>query len=205
MKAATAEWQSAGKVQRLWKHDASLWTNTDEAKWLGWLDVTGQQIVDVAKLKRLAEDVKREGFSDVLLLGMGGSSLCPEVLEKTFGRVAGFPQIHVLDSTDPAQVKAFEKRVDLAKTLFIVSSKSVTTLEPNIFKQYFLSGQSRLWAPKKLVAALWRSPIPDRRCSRSLKGITSVTSSRLPTIGGRYSSPLGFRDGSCGGDWFRRC
>ncbi len=68
---------------------------------------------------------------------MGGSSLCPEVLDKTFGHVAGFPQLHVLDSTDPAQVKAFEGKVDLAKTLFVVSSKSGSTLEPNIFKQYF--------------------------------------------------------------------
>jgi glucose-6-phosphate isomerase len=68
---------------------------------------------------------------------MGGSSLCPGVLRMTFGKIAGYPELHVLDSTDPAQVKAFENKVDLAKTLFIVSSKSGSTLEPNIFKQYF--------------------------------------------------------------------
>ena len=68
---------------------------------------------------------------------MGGSSLCPEVLRMTFGKIDGFPELHVLDSTDPAQVKAFESKVDLANTLFIVSSKSGSTLEPNIFKQYF--------------------------------------------------------------------
>src|SRR5216684_4950643 len=68
---------------------------------------------------------------------MGGSSLCPEVLRMTFGRIPGFPELHVLDSTDPAQVKAFEGQIDISKTLFIVSSKSGSTLEPNIFKQYF--------------------------------------------------------------------
>src|SRR5438046_5970684 len=68
---------------------------------------------------------------------MGGSSLCPEVLRMTFGKIAGFPELHVLDSTDPAQIKALEQKIELAKTLFVVSSKSGTTLEPNIFKQYF--------------------------------------------------------------------
>ena len=76
------------------------------------------------------------GFEHVLL-GMGGSSLCPQVLRKTFGRIADYPELHVLDSTDPAQVRAFERALDIPKTLFIVSSKSGTTLEPNIFKQYF--------------------------------------------------------------------
>src|SRR5439155_24205894 len=82
-------------------------------------------------------EIHKEKFRDILLLGMGGSSLCPEVLAKTFGHISGFPKLHVLDSTDPAQVKTFEKKIDLAKTIFIVSSKSGSTLEPNIFKQYF--------------------------------------------------------------------
>ncbi|PYM60781.1 MAG: transaldolase, partial [Candidatus Rokuibacteriota bacterium] len=83
------------------------------------------------------EDVKRAGFKHILLLGMGGSSLCPELLRMTFGRLPGFPELHVLDSTDPAQVRAFERRIELKDTLFIVSSKSGSTLEPNIFEQYF--------------------------------------------------------------------
>ena len=69
---------------------------------------------------------------------MGGSSLCPDVLARTFGRFEGRPELLVLDSTDPAQIRAIEARVDLRKTLFIVSSKSGTTLEPNILKDYFL-------------------------------------------------------------------
>src|SRR5260370_18469817 len=68
---------------------------------------------------------------------MGGSSLCPEVLRLTFGKIKGFPELHVLDSTDPAQIKAIEARLDLKRTICIVSSKSGSTLEPNIYKQYF--------------------------------------------------------------------
>ena len=131
------DWRAAGKVRRLWQRDASLWTGTDEANWLAWLGITEKQIANLDSLRQLAKEVKAEGFTDILLLGMGGSSLCPEVLEKTFGRISGFPQLHVLDSTDPAQIKAFESQVNLSKTLFVVSSKSGTTLEPNIYKQYF--------------------------------------------------------------------
>src|SRR5215467_10947396 len=131
------DWRASGKVRRLWQRDASLWTNTDESKWLGWLDVAEKQLEKKDQFQKLAEEVKEEKFSDILLLGMGGSSLCPEVLEKTFGHIQGFPKLHVLDSTDPAQIKTFEKKINLANTLFVVSSKSGSTLEPNIFKQYF--------------------------------------------------------------------
>jgi transaldolase/glucose-6-phosphate isomerase len=131
------DWRASGKVRRLWQQDASLWTNEDEAKWLGWLGVTDEQLANAAKLKALADEVKSGGFSDILLLGMGGSSLCPEVLALTFPQTAGFPRLHILDSTDPAQIRSIERQVDLAKTLFIVSSKSGSTLEPNIYKQYF--------------------------------------------------------------------
>ncbi|HVO59651.1 MAG TPA: bifunctional transaldolase/phosoglucose isomerase [Terriglobales bacterium] len=131
------DWRAAGKVTRLWARDASLWTNSDESKWMGWLGITDEQEAHEGSLRKIAEEAKAGAFRDILLLGMGGSSLCPEVLAMTFGHIAGYPRLHVLDSTDPAQVKAFEKKIDLAKTLFIVSSKSGSTLEPNIFKQYF--------------------------------------------------------------------
>jgi len=131
------DWRASGNVRRLWQHDASLWTGEDEANWLGWLDVTDEQLANAAKLKEFANEVKRAGFSDILLLGMGGSSLCPEVFALTFGQTPGFPRLHILDSTDPAQIRSVEKKLDLAKTLFIVSSKSGSTLEPNIYKQYF--------------------------------------------------------------------
>ena len=92
---------------------------------------------DVDRLIAFAKDVKQRGFTDLVLLGMGGSSLGPEVLGKTFGLQPGWPRFHMLDSTDPAQIKAIEQAVDLGKTLFLVSSKSGSTLEPNIFMDYF--------------------------------------------------------------------
>jgi len=137
VQASLKDWRTAGKVKRLWARDASLWTGKDEDNWLGWLGITDDQLAHVEHLKKIAEEVKATGFAHAALLGMGGSSLCPEVMRLTFGKIAGFPELHVLDSTDPAQIKAFESRLDLTNTLFIVSSKSGGTLEPNIFKQYF--------------------------------------------------------------------
>jgi transaldolase/glucose-6-phosphate isomerase len=137
VKAAVAEFESGGKVRRLWQGDAALWTGEDEAKWLGWLDIVENQLTHPEVFEKLAEDIKSAGFKHALLLGMGGSSLCPEVLKMTFGKMACFPEMFVLDSTDPAQVKTFEKKIDIANTIFIVSSKSGSTLEPNIFKEYF--------------------------------------------------------------------
>jgi transaldolase / glucose-6-phosphate isomerase len=121
----------------LWAQDASLWTGADENRWLGWLGITEDQLAHLDHFKQLAQEVRDLKFSHVLLLGMGGSSLCPEVMKLTFGKIAGFPELLVLDSTDPAQINAIEHKIDLLKTLFIVSSKSGGTLEPNIFKQYF--------------------------------------------------------------------
>lgn len=136
--AAAADWQK-GKIERLWARDASLWTNKDESKWLGWLDIVERQQKELARFRSLAEDIRGAGFQHALLLGMGGSSLCPEVLSETFGRQPGFPHLTIVDSTDPAQVLAAEQSVDLKKTVVIVSSKSGSTLEPNILKQYFLA------------------------------------------------------------------
>src|SRR5438045_4099696 len=137
VQAALEDWRKEGKVRRLWAADASLWTEADEANWLGWLEIVDKQLKGIAHLQDFADDVKRSGFRDVLLLGMGGSSLCPEVFAETFGSKPGYPKLHVLDSTDPAQIRHFESRIDVARTLFLVSSKSGSTLEPNIFKQYF--------------------------------------------------------------------
>ena len=139
------DWRASGKVRRLWQGDASLWTDDDEANWLGWLGITDEQLAGAAKLSDLANEVKSAGFSDILLLGMGGSSLCPEVLALTFPQTPGFPRLHILDSTDPAQIRSVEKKVNLAKTLFIVSSKSGSTLEPNIYKQYFFERVQQTW------------------------------------------------------------
>ncbi len=132
------EWQKEDKIARIWAKDASVWTNEDEAKWLGWLDVVETELNHLQKYRDFAEDAKN--FSDIVLLGMGGSSLCPEVFSITFGK----SNFHILDSTVPAQIKTLESKIDLAKTLFIVASKSGSTLEPNTFKQYFFERVSEI-------------------------------------------------------------
>jgi glucose-6-phosphate isomerase len=134
---AVADWQSNNKVDRFWQKDASLWTAGGEENWLGWIDIVERQRQDLANLSELGADVETGGFQTVLLLGMGGSSLCPEVLAETFGRQPEFPALRILDSTDPAQVKAVRDSLNLGETLVIVASKSGSTLEPNILKQYF--------------------------------------------------------------------
>lgn len=127
------DWRENNGVGRIWARDASVWTADDEHKWLGWLDIVDEELSDLQKYRDLAQDIDGAGFKDVLLMGMGGSSLCPEVLSMTFGK----SQFHILDSTDPAQISSIESKLNLGKTLFIVASKSGSTLEPNCFKQYF--------------------------------------------------------------------
>jgi len=187
------DWRASGKVRRLWQGDASLWTGTDEANWLGWLSITEKQIANADNLRRLAEEVKREAFTDILLLGMGGSSLCPEVLDKTFNRIAGFPQLHVLDSTDPAQIKAVESQVNLAKTLFVVSSKSGTTLEPNIYKQYFFERLKQVVGAEKAGSHFIAITDPGSK----MQQVAEADRFRHifygnPSIGGRYSALSNF-------------
>ncbi len=128
-----AEWQQHGLIARVWARDATVWTGDDENKWLAWLDVVDEQLAQAQKYRDLHGDIQSAGFTDVLLMGMGGSSLCPEVLAFTFGKA----NFHILDSTVPTQVKTVENKLVLTKTLFIVASKSGSTLEPNCFKQYF--------------------------------------------------------------------
>jgi transaldolase / glucose-6-phosphate isomerase len=107
--AALREWTKERKVERLWARDANLWTGGSEASWLGWLEIVDEQLRRVDELRRVAEDVRQAGFTHALLLGMGGSSLCPEVLRMTFGALPGWPELSVLDSTDPAQVRAAQR------------------------------------------------------------------------------------------------
>ena len=193
VKHSLNEWRAHGNVTRLWGRDASLWTGSDEAQWLGWLDVVNDQLAHVDRLIQLTETSRISGFSHVLLLGMGGSSLCPEVMTMTFGKTAGFPELHVLDSTDPAQVKAFESKIDLKKTLFIVSSKSGSTLEPNILKQYFFSRVEELLGRPEAGHRFIAITDPGSKMQRTAEddGFRDVFFGR-PTIGGRYSALSNF-------------
>ena len=193
VKATTAEWQSASKMQRLWQRDATLWTGSDEANWLGWLDIVDEQIAQHDQLSKLAKEVQQRGFQHVLLLGMGGSSLCPEVLRMTFGRSTHFPNLHVLDSTDPAQVKAFEHQIDIPKTLFVVSSKSGSTLEPNIFKQYFFERTKQAVGVTKAGSHFIAITDPGSKMQQVAETdrFLHVFFGR-PSIGGRYSALSNF-------------
>ena len=193
VKSTISEWQSGGKVKRLWDHDASLWTGEDESKWLGWLDIVEEQIAHQDQLQKFAKEVQARAFEHILLLGMGGSSLCPEVLRMTFGRIPHFPTLHVLDSTDPAQVKAFEHQVDLAKTIFIVSSKSGSTLEPNIFKQYFFERAKQAVGADKVGSHFVAVTDPGSKMQQVAEGdhFLHVFFGR-PSIGGRYSALSNF-------------
>jgi len=191
--ASLDDWKKNNKVGRLWQKDASLWTNTDEANWLGWLTITEEQLANIATFKRLAAEVKKAKFKHVLLLGMGGSSLCPEVLRMTFGKVAGFPQLHVLDSTDPVQIKALEKKLDLKKTLCIVSSKSGSTLEPNIFKQYFFERVKKAVGEKLVGSRFVTVTDPSSKMQQVAEGDKFwKIFAGVPSIGGRYSALSNF-------------
>ena len=181
-------WRKEGRIRRLWAGDKSLWTGSDEDKWGGWLSVVERELADIGRLQGFASEIRQRGFTDVVLLGMGGSSLGPEVLGETFGNQPGWPRFHMLDSTDPAQIKTIEQAVDLAKTLFIVSSKSGSTLEPNIFMAYFLDragavrGQDK--AAEHFVAVTDPgSPLEDQAGKLGFAHIFYG----LPAIGGRYS------------------
>src|SRR5438874_3625220 len=188
VKTALEDWRKEGKARRFWAGDAALWTNADEAQWLGWLTVVDAELKDAGRLETFAAEVKRAGFTDAVLLGMGGSSLGPEVLAQNFGAGPGFPRLHVLDSTDPDQIRNLDRTLDIERTLFIVSSKSGSTLEPNIFKQYF-------WDRAKTAlgeAGAAQHFIAVTDAGSSLEKMAQADGFRavfhgVPTIGGRYS------------------
>ena len=189
VRTVVRDWETGGKVRRLWARDATLWTGSDEADWLGWLGITDDQIANIDHLHKIQADARSSGVGHVLLLGMGGSSLCPEVLKMTFGKIAGHPELHVLDSTDPAQIKAVERKVDLGKTLFVVSSKSGSTLEPNIFKQYFFERTREVVGPDRVGSRFIAITDPGSKLHR----VAEADRFRhvffgLPSIGGRFSA-----------------
>ncbi|HXN65163.1 MAG TPA: bifunctional transaldolase/phosoglucose isomerase [Candidatus Acidoferrales bacterium] len=193
VKSMVDDWTMSGKVRKLWARDASLWTGTDEGQWLGWLDIVDKQIANAEQFKSLAEQIKKGGFTHALLLGMGGSSLCPEVMKLTFGHIEGFPEMFVLDSTDPAQIRAIEKKLDLSKTVFIVSSKSGTTLEPNIFHQYFYERAKQALGGKDPGDRFIAVTDPGSQLEQVAKSQHfRQVAMGVPSIGGRYSALSNF-------------
>ncbi len=184
--AETEAWRRAGKGRRLWAGDATLWTGGDEAAWLGWLDLPRAAQAALPKLLEFQRGVAAGRYSDAVLLGMGGSSLGPEVLAETLGHRLGFPRLHVVDSTDPAQLRAVRRAITIERTLFIVASKSGSTLEPNLFLAYFLDEVKRagLEAGRHFVAVT--DPGSSLAKDAAAAGFAHVFDG-VASVGGRFS------------------
>jgi glucose-6-phosphate isomerase len=175
--------KNVGIAERILQKDASVWT-TDESvakmirNSLGWLNVAGEMIGVVGELREFADEV-REKFDHVMVCGMGGSSLCPEVLARTFGPQPGFPELLVLDSTDPDVIAAFAERIDVEKCLFVIASKSGTTTEPNVFYKFWYERAGR--RPDNFIAITDPgSPLVEQDFKRVFLNQAD--------IGGRYSA-----------------
>lgn len=187
-------WDGDDATRRLWDRDAAVWTNSGEDDWLGWLDIVETQRRQADTLKDIAQEARRSGFRQVLLLGMGGSSLGPEVLTRIIGPQPDGLELLVLDSTVPQQVASFASRVDVSRTLFIVASKSGGTTEPNAFKQFFQERVGRIVSPQKAGSHFIAitdpgSPLEERARQEDFRALVHG----VPAIGGRYSvlSPFG--------------
>ena len=190
---AAADWKANNKIDRFWQKDPSLWTSGGEENWMGWIDIVERQQKEVGNLAELGGDIKTGGFKTVLLLGMGGSSLCPEVLAKTFGQQPDFPALHIVDSTNPAQVKAVRDKLNLKETLVVVASKSGSTLEPNILKQYFFDQMKDAVGADRAGSHFLAITDPGSKMEQVAKadGFRYIFYGD-PTIGGRYSALSNF-------------
>ena len=193
VQAELEDWASQDKVGRLWSADASLWTGADEDRWLGWLHVVDGWRNRLEQLEQIAKDVQRGGFRHALVMGMGGSSLCPDVLSRTFGRIREFPELLVLDSTVPAQIRSFEDRIDLARTLFVVPSKSGSTIETKMLMQYFFDKLEGVLGSGNASAHFFAITDPDTELERHARaqGFRSIAHG-IPSIGGRFSALSNF-------------
>ncbi|MGQ9897763.1 MAG: bifunctional transaldolase/phosoglucose isomerase [Acidobacteriota bacterium] len=192
MEAELDDWKINGKVRRLWMRDATIWTGRDESQWLGWLGLVEDQMANLPMLMAAADDI-RQHFKHVVVLGMGGSSLCPEVLRMTFGILPEAPVLHVLDSTDPAQIGELEAQLDLERTLFIVASKSGSTLEPNILKEYFFERIKQVVGTEHVGQHF----VAITDSGSELENIARADAFRyiflgVPSVGGRYSALSNF-------------
>ncbi len=191
------EVQEDNLIRRIWAKDPTVWHQDPGHQKLirnalGWLTISHEQLPQIGQLQAVAKDIKDAGFKHVLLLGMGGSSLCPEVLRMTYGVIDGYPELHVLDSTVPSQVRSFEQHVDLSTTLCIVASKSGSTTEPLVFQKYFFERMQQAVGEK---AGQHFVAITDP--GSLLEGVAKQLHFRhilpgVPEIGGRYSALSNF-------------
>ena len=172
---------SAGLVERIWAHDASVWTDSGEEQWLGWLDEPWRMHEDVDLLLQYADSVV-DRIDSIVLLGMGGSSLAPEVLRRTFRQET----FHVLDTTHPQAIRDLEAKIDIARTLFVSASKSGSTLETRSHTDYFWerSPNGELWAAVTDPGSALEELALERGFGAIFAGV--------PAIGGRYSALSAF-------------
>lgn len=187
-----ADWVASRGTQRLWQGDESLWTSSGESHWLGWLPIIDRQLAGASDLRDFAASV-RGRFAHAVLLGMGGSSLCPEVLSLCLGSSDGFPRLQVLDSTDPAQIRECERSIGIDATLFISASKSGSTIETALLTDYFLDRLSARVGPQR--AALQFAAITDpgsRLEARARELGFGFLMHGEPEVGGRYSALSNF-------------
>ncbi|HKU80643.1 MAG TPA: bifunctional transaldolase/phosoglucose isomerase [Candidatus Tumulicola sp.] len=180
-------------LNRLWAHDPTLWSN-DPAdaevikKSLGWLAIQQHMLEFVPELRTFGNEVK-ERFDYAVVCGMGGSSLAPDILADTFGTFDGRPQLLTLDSTCPAQIQELEEKIDIAQTLFVISSKSGTTTEPNAFYAYFHEKVSKLLGSQKAGGSFAAITDPGTTLQHESKECGFLACfENDPNIGGRYSA-----------------
>ena len=180
-------------VRRIWNRDPSVWSNAGEDRWLGWLTLPTQDRDGVALAVGFANEIRHEGMTDVVLLGMGGSSLAPEVMRSILGRAEGFPALHVVDSTDPAQILSVERAIDFRRTMFLVASKSGSTLEVNILKQHFFHRAVQELGAAEAGRHFVLTTDPGSKLEQVAKeeGFRAIFPGLL-TVGGRYSALSNF-------------
>ena len=185
-----AAWEKSDFFRRFWAKDFTLWTDRELPEIvdrMGWLQMPERMRGKLSPLISFADEIRAAGFVHVVLLGMGGSSLAPEFFQKTFGRRLGYPELLVLDSTHPQAVRALEKRIDIERTLFLVSSKSGTTSETLSFFRYFWSRVAQLTAtPGERFAAI-TDPGTSLALLAGERKFRRLFEAH-PEVGGRYSA-----------------
>ncbi len=186
-------WPARDFLRKLWAHDPAPWSS-DPAhvaiikNALGWVDIAEKTKGSGGELAEFALTIAKR-FDHVVVLGMGGSSLAPDILRETFGKRPGYPQLHVLDSTDPQQIKALDEALDIAKSVFIVASKSGTTTEPDAFFRYFFQCVQQTVGADNAADHFIAITDPDTKLQQEAKdtGFLRIFTN-APDIGGRYSA-----------------
>ena len=179
-------------LARFWRKEPALWASQPDAQEevrnrLGWLDVLPEMKSSIEVINNFVSDVREQGFQRVVILGMGGSSLCPLVMKEVFGAGEGFPELIVLDTTDPDEIEGVVTTGDLTTTLFVVASKSGTTVEPNALFNYFwqLTGEAVSDPGRHFTAITDPGTTLDRLAEE--RGFCHIFRNP-PDIGGRYSA-----------------